>query len=124
MSGVFRKSELEGYVLIDHTDSPGFTPDEAAKGARTSIYDFVGPGQKLEAATLTCSHCQRVVIMNPDRIRTRGWCSNCDHYICDWCNEERQTPGYVHKSYKEKMDQWLEDGLLLLARGQGRIIRG
>jgi len=38
-----------------------------------------------EADTSTCSHCQRIVVLNPDRTRERGYCRKCDHYICDQC---------------------------------------
>lgn len=36
-----------------------------------------------ESATVTCSHCQRVVVLNPLRTRERHYCRKCDHYICD-----------------------------------------
>lgn len=70
------KRSLEGYLLIDHSSAPGA--------------GMVGPGRKFESATITCSHCQRVVILNPDRSRSRGHCRRCDHYICDnpACNIE------------------------------------
>jgi hypothetical protein len=44
----------------------------------------------VEMATSTCSHCQRVVILNPDRTRARGFCRKCNHYVCDnpTCNIE------------------------------------
>jgi len=42
-------------------------------------------GGMLECATTTCSHCQRIVVLNPDRTRERGYCRKCDHYICDEC---------------------------------------
>lgn len=63
------KARHEGYLLIDHTDSPGAGP--------------IPGGQKFEAATVTCSHCCRVVILNPNRVRARSYCAKCDHYICD-----------------------------------------
>lgn len=74
----------EGYLLIDHRNSPGvplemilasgkFAPDVAAGAA----------GAVFESATITCSHCQVVVILNPDRGRPRNFCAKCDHYVCD-----------------------------------------
>lgn len=73
------KRSHEGELLLDHRYSPGLTPEEA-KGLP------FGAGQGLyEAPTKTCSHCQTVMIINPDRQRERGWCSKCDHYICDNC---------------------------------------
>jgi hypothetical protein len=53
----------EGYLLIDHRASPGLP-----KG----FYDplgienpTVGEGQIAEMATITCSHCKRILINNP-----------------------------------------------------------
>jgi hypothetical protein len=104
---IFSKRELEGYLLIDHSDSPGLTEAEAKRGARTSLLPFVGAGQKLETPTQSCSHCERIVIINPKRTRHREWCRSCDHYICDVCGFEAREPGYVHKSYKQKMEDHL-----------------
>lgn len=42
-------------------------------------------GGLIEADTYTCSHCQRVVVVNPQRTRERGFCRKCDHTICDEC---------------------------------------
>lgn len=81
----FLKSSYEGYVCIDHTDSPGFDGKTAELGHRLSIHKYTGRGQKFQAATNTCSHCDRVVIRNPDRIRARGHCTNCDRFVCDPC---------------------------------------
>ena len=40
-------------------------------------------GKLLELATLTCAHCQLIVVLNPERKRARGYCPKCDAYICD-----------------------------------------
>ena len=90
---MFSKREQEGYVMIDHRDSPGLTADQAAAAGRASIAPHVGAGQFFESATITCSHCQRVVVMNPDRVRQRAWCIHCDHYICDACGADMKTTG-------------------------------
>lgn len=63
------KRRQEGYLLIDHRNSPGMP--------------LVPGGTVFESATITCCHCQTVVILNPDRTRPRGYCQKCDHYICD-----------------------------------------
>ena len=42
-------------------------------------------GGLAENATYTCSHCQRIVVINPLRTRERGYCRTCDHYVCDLC---------------------------------------
>ena len=33
--------------------------------------------------TMTCKHCNRVVVLNPERKRARNWCAKCDAYVCD-----------------------------------------
>ena len=38
-----------------------------------------------EADTYTCTHCERVVVLNPARKRERYKCRYCDHHICDDC---------------------------------------
>jgi hypothetical protein len=49
-------------------------------------------GKLFESATVTCSHCNRVFLRNHDRTRPRKYCSKCDHYICDWCDERECMP--------------------------------
>jgi hypothetical protein len=53
-------------------------------GKSTLLIDnaFVG-GQRMEVHTMTCCHCDRVVILNPERTRERGYCQKCDAYVCD-----------------------------------------
>lgn len=71
----------EGYLLIDHSNSPGLS-EELVRAAGLPP----GAGQGVfEAPTYTCSHCGTVVVMNPDRKRERAYCSSCDHLICDRC---------------------------------------
>lgn len=45
-------------------------------------------GRLLEAATATCRHCCRVVVLNPARTRERGYCRRCNSYVCDSCAYE------------------------------------
>ena len=80
---------LEGYMLIDHSMSPGIS-DEMAVAAGMPV----GSGHiKFESATFTCSHCEVVVMLNPDRQRSRGYCPRCDHYVCDECEAKRVLSG-------------------------------
>lgn len=65
-NSLFSKRSLEGYLLIDNSAT-------------------LGMGGKQEFATLTCSHCQKQMIKNPDRTRERAYCPKCDHYLCDAC---------------------------------------
>lgn len=75
------KRSHEGYILLDHSDSPG-VPDSMTIAA--GLPAGAGRG-KFEAATLTCQHCDVVVVINPKRNRERAWCKHCDHYLCDAC---------------------------------------
>lgn len=102
---LFSKRDLEGYVRIDHRDGPGLSVDHRF-AAGLPLNMPVGQGMLLEAPTLTCSHCQTVVIINPDRARERAYCSYCDHYICDGCGAAMRAPGYVHRSFKQIADEF------------------
>ena len=74
----------EGYLMIDNRFGPGVSEDLIKSSGRDA--SIVGPGVLFESATITCSHCQFIVILNPDRSRERHYCSKCDHYICDGCS--------------------------------------
>ncbi len=69
-----------GYLVVDHRDSPGLTPAEVAHVPRALP---IFGGELFEADVFTCSHCQRAVLLNPSRVRPRGYCAKCNHYICD-----------------------------------------
>ena len=71
----------EGYLLIDHRNSPGVTP-EFVRAAGLDV-PAVGAGVTFEAATFKCPHCQDRVILNPNRTRDRHYCAKHDHYVCD-----------------------------------------
>ena len=95
----------EGYIMIDHRASPGLSPDQA----RTLGYDpsHVSEGQLFETKTNHCSHCGTVVIMNPLRTRERSYCVSCNKYICDNCGISMKLPDYVHKTYKQQLEEGL-----------------
>jgi hypothetical protein len=78
------KRSHEGYLLIDHRETPGVTEEFVQQTGQVDAVP-VGKNSLFESATITCSHCQRVVVLNPDRSRSRGYCRKCDHYICDAC---------------------------------------
>ena len=78
---MFSKRSLEGEILIDHTASPGLTPEEV--GSFSEV--VVKRGDRFESAINTCGHCSCVIVLNPNRTRERGWCSKCDRYVCDGC---------------------------------------
>lgn len=75
------KRRHEGYLLIDHRDSPGVPHEILA--ATGKVWPQVSKGQTFESATVTCAHCNTIVILNPNRTRERGYCQKCDQYVCD-----------------------------------------
>jgi hypothetical protein len=78
------KTYSDGYLMIDNRGSPGLTPEDMAKLGLAGHPGYKG-GQLYEWATMSCGHCARDVVLNPDRKRDRGWCSGCDRYVCDTC---------------------------------------
>ena len=76
------KRSHEGFLMIDHRCGDGLSHAMADSVA-------VKGGTLYESSTLTCSHCQKVVILNADRSRSRGYCPSCDHYVCDDCEAIR-----------------------------------
>lgn len=87
----FSKRSLEGYLLVDH---------RAGEGVGSSLRG----GSVFEAATLTCSHCQQQIILNPERTRERAYCPKCDHYVCDGCEAIRVARGGECRTFKQIMD--------------------
>jgi len=79
---MFSKRAAEGWLLVD---------------------DRLSGGRQVEAATITCSHCQRQLLRNPARERERAWCPSCDRYICDDCNAVRLVAGC--KTFRQLMDE-------------------
>lgn len=79
-----------GYLEIDHRDSPGLTAADVAHipGAMP-----VAAGSVLERDVKQCSHCQRTIVLQPLRVRDRGYCPKCDHYVCDDCETIRVKTG-------------------------------
>mgnify|MGYP001252610740 FL=1 len=95
----------EGYFLIDHRDSPGVSDE-------VMVAQGMPPGSGhhiFESATFTCSHCQAVVVMHPDRSRDRGYCRKCDHLICDGCETAKAVSGGECRSFKRLVDNILND---------------
>ena len=75
------KRRREGYLLIDNRYSPGVSAEFVhASGMDAPV---VGAGATFESATMTCCHCNAVVVLNPLRTRPRGYCAKCDQYVCD-----------------------------------------
>lgn len=80
----------EGYLLIDHRNSPGIE----------------GLPSFFEAPTFTCKHCQAIVVKNPDRKRERAYCRGCDHLICDPCAAIKQQT-LTCRTFDQVIDEYL-----------------
>lgn len=64
-------------------------------------------GRLFEADTYTCTHCNRVVVLNPERKRDRYKCRGCSHHICDECAAERMAGGEC-LTFTQRADRILE----------------
>lgn len=91
----------EGWVMFDHRDSPGVSDNELI-WFNPDMPPGSGKGL-FEAPVITCSHCQRQMIVNPKRDRVRPYCRSCDHDMCDDCAMAFKVSG-VHRSFKQVMD--------------------
>ena len=89
------KRSIEGYYLNDNRTA------SMAAGMPAGVY---------ESATITCSHCQRVVILRPDRSRARGYCPKCDHYVCDACEAVRVANAGACVTMNQIIDEIQEAG--------------
>jgi ribosomal protein S27AE len=100
---MFSKREAEGYLLVDHRDSPGISAEQAA-----SVHSLlvVPGGTMLETATKNCSNCQAMVILNPLRTRDRFYCQKCDDYHCDRCALITKLTG-ICKPFAQVIDEVL-----------------
>jgi hypothetical protein len=85
----------EGWLLIDHSASPGIPADVALRLGLNPRE--VGEGKIMERATIPCKHCGGHVVKNPQRRRPRPFCRRCDHFICDGCAYLATLPGYIHQ---------------------------
>jgi predicted O-linked N-acetylglucosamine transferase (SPINDLY family) len=81
-----------GYLVVDHTNSPGVSAADVL--GRPGMLAAPG-GTTFERDVVTCSHCERAVVLEPLRTRDRGYCPTCDHYVCDACEALRVRVGCV-----------------------------
>ena len=61
-------------------------------------------GALVESATITCSHCHAIVVLNPDRSRARHHCAHCDHYLCDGCALIQRVAGGACRTLNQRLD--------------------
>jgi len=101
------KRSHEGYLLLDNRAGPGVSDEFSQKAGLPP-----GAGKNLfECATITCSHCQQVLIVNPLRNRERAYCPKCDHYICDRCGALRALNGGQCKTFRQIIEETQEQAV-------------
>lgn len=91
----------EGYLLVDNS---------------------VSGGQRTECAVVTCSHCQRQMQVNPLRTRARAYCSQCDRFICDWCDGMRAKSVVTCRTFTQLLDQQQEAAFRAEQASRGSIL--
>lgn len=94
-------------------------PNKRHRGLYTHYQAFDLPdGTKAgltEFDLMVCNHCNRIVVLNPERTRSRGYCPNCDMYTCDECTAfDRCIPTEqrieLALKYPELNLPWLDNG--------------
>jgi len=116
------KKRHEGYLLVDNRHAP--VPEELLRAKNIPVEMAKGV---FESGVITCSHCQRQVIVNPLRTRERAYCRKCDHYICDLCGAEYGRTGGECKNMKKTLDDLQEQAALAeqrarLGEGEGESL--
>lgn len=91
----------EGYLLIDHSASPGLS--EEFMRANNLKGPVVPGGRSFESSIYTCPHCSRDILMHHERTRDRSYCFKCDSYICDNCGLLMKLGG-DHVTYQSRLD--------------------
>jgi hypothetical protein len=105
---MFSRRELEGYVMVDHRESPGFTPQEAAQAGFRNLP--VGKGTKFQGITYRCSHCEAQIVLEiKNRDKSPGHCSKCDRNLCKRCALVWKLTG-VCRPFNQIIDEMLTKG--------------
>lgn len=116
---MFSSRELENYLEIDHRNSPGFTCEEAHHAGMGSIADQLGKGRIAKVPVVTCSHCQKQVIMNPLRTRERARCWKCWNYLCDGCKVIQVANGGECKPFVQVIEELWNEAVKKLGARHG-----
>lgn len=96
-----------GYLLIDNRNNEGLTESQVIR----ADLPMVARSGMFEASTITCNHCNAIVVINPLRTRERAFCRKCDHYICDSCNGVMHATG-VCRTMNQVFDELVESIIL------------
>lgn len=90
----------KGYLTVDNRAAPEALRFPTGEGGAHLV---IPAGQRLEVATLTCGHCNRTVVLNPQRTRERSFCRRCAWFVCD-------LPGCQPDNGCASIEQMLELG--------------
>jgi hypothetical protein len=104
-----------GYLLIDNRVNEG-VPEKLVAYTGMPLQSAHG---MFEAKTITCKHCNAIVVMNPDRTRERTICKGCNSYICDGCGAVLAQTG-VCRTVDQILDEMQEE--IVLQQQNGSII--
>lgn len=108
------KKEADGYLLVDHRNSPGL-PNEHTR--RLGLPDgCMGEGTVYEGRTHGCPHCGAPSLIT--RVE-RNWCRSCDLYICDYCEKARHLPGYEHFTMREVAEKFMTGKYHIMGTAHG-----
>lgn len=105
------KRNQEGYLLIDHTNSPGVS--QAFAQAHNLPVGVMG-GRMMESALQVCHICGGDIVLGGDRSKMMAYCQRHDRYSCDNCVKTEHETGVPHTTYQQK----LEDIYEALVKGQ------
>lgn len=112
------KRSHEGYLMIDSR----FTPGLSQESLRAANLPGIAARGLYETKTYTCSHCTGVVLMNPERVRERAYCTGCDHYLCDRCGGVRAQNGGLCKTFNQVVEEIQEQAVRQQQSGSSIIV--
>lgn len=78
-----------GYLMLDNRNNQGMSEEATIKAG----LPIIAQSGLFEASTITCNHCNVIVVINPERTRERPFCVKCNHYICDKCKSIQVVTG-------------------------------
>lgn len=103
------KRRLEGYLMMDHRNSPGLSDAHVMERELPA-----GAGKGLfETSVLFCSHCPAMIVVmtptnhNPKRGKAAEYCPGCDRYLCERCHDERIRTG-ICKTWAQQIEEYVE----------------
>ena len=96
------KRSQEAYLMIDHTNSPGISPEFRAEH---NLPVGVAANRMMETAMWVCHICGGDIIIGPSRQRAMNYCPRHDSYSCDTCVQAEHETGVPHTTYQQKLEE-------------------